>query len=242
MCRQLGFSPYGQFFVCVEWSDPHAVLTGAIGPTSMDQTSGVTRYINDLNCTGSESRLLHCPYNGITNYTCPSNKRDANVYCQGKNGVSLYATSHYAFYSANNVITDESNCTDGEVRLVGGSTKYEGRVEVCINRAWGTVCGYSNGWGQQEASVVCRQVGAMRYGATYDLVGRLGLTRGSGPILMGFLTCSGAESNLTECSQHYSYTHYYCTSHYYDAGVICQGMWYYYATTLFLYLHCCSSV
>ena len=159
-----------------------------------------------------------------------------------RKGVLLYATSHYAFYSANNVITDESNCTDGEVRLVGGSTKYEGRVEVCINRAWGTVCGYSNGWGQQEASVVCHQVGAMRYGATYDLVGRLGLTRGSGPILMGFLTCTGAESNLTECSQHYSYTHYYCTSHYYDAGVICQGMWYYYATTLFLYLHYYSSM
>ena len=86
VCRQLGFSPYGQFFVCVEWSDPHAVLTGAIGPTSMDQTSSVTRYINDLNCTGSESKLLQCPYNGISNYTCPSNKRDANVYCQGKNG------------------------------------------------------------------------------------------------------------------------------------------------------------
>ena len=28
-----------------------------------------------------------------------------------------------------------SNCTDGHVRLFGGSTDYEGTVEICINNA-----------------------------------------------------------------------------------------------------------
>ena len=50
-----------------------------------------------------------------------------------------------------------SDCSDGDVRLVGGSTEYEGRVEVCINRAWGTICRYS--WSTSDSNVVCRQLG-----------------------------------------------------------------------------------
>ena len=60
-------------------------------------------------------------------------------------------------------IANYSNCTDGDVRLVGGVSQYQGRVEVCLNRAWGTVCAY-NSWGSQEAKVVCNQIGAMTIG------------------------------------------------------------------------------
>ena len=49
-----------------------------------------------------------------------------------------------------------ANCTEGDLRLVGGADASEGRLEVCINRAWGTVC--DELFDDVAASVACDQL------------------------------------------------------------------------------------
>lgn len=46
----------------------------------------------------------------------------------------------------------------GDIRLEGGSNILEGRVEVFTeDLLWATVC--DDGWGEEDATVVCRQLG-----------------------------------------------------------------------------------
>ena len=43
------------------------------------------------------------------------------------------------------------------VRLVGGPSAHEGRLEVYYNGSWATVCG--DGFNDTDARVVCRALG-----------------------------------------------------------------------------------
>lgn len=53
------------------------------------------------------------------------------------------------------------DCRDHDIRLVGGTADFEGRVEICSSGMWGTIC--SNGWDQQDTSVACRQITGTRF-------------------------------------------------------------------------------
>ena len=50
-------------------------------------------------------------------------------------------------------------CMDGAIRLMNGSNTQEGRLEICVNNAWGTVC--QRGFSSDEANVVCRDLGLL---------------------------------------------------------------------------------
>ena len=57
---------------------------------------------------------------------------------------------------------------NGDVQLVDGdpnSNGREGRVEMCINGVWGTVC--DDFWGDEEAAVVCNHLGFGRSEQSY---------------------------------------------------------------------------
>ena len=43
------------------------------------------------------------------------------------------------------------------MRLAGGSTANEGRVELCSGGVWVAI--YDTGWNYNDAVVVCRQLG-----------------------------------------------------------------------------------
>ena len=48
------------------------------------------------------------------------------------------------------------DCNDGDIRLVGGASRYEGTVEICFGNLWGLIA--QTGWGESDAQVVCRQL------------------------------------------------------------------------------------
>lgn len=54
-------------------------------------------------------------------------------------------------------IESTTYCEDGSVRLVNGSSAEAGRLEVCSNNIWGSVCG--EGFSTTDAYVICRQIG-----------------------------------------------------------------------------------
>ena len=113
-------------------------------------------------------------------------------------------------------------CIGIAVRLVGGSSYNEGRVEVNYNGEWGTVC--DDGWDDTDAGVVCRQLG---FGSSGTAIGSAAFGQGSGSIWLDGVHCTGSESVLTSCI-HLGFNVTRSCDHHRDAGVRCykgQGMY-----------------
>ena len=73
--------------------------------------------------------------------------------------VLLLLFHHPAVNAVNNASFE---CQTGDVRLADGDVAWEGRVELCVNGVWGTIC--DDLFDAREAGVVCNQLGYGREG------------------------------------------------------------------------------
>ena len=63
--------------------------------------------------------------------------------------------------------TVDTSCSTGDVRLVGGSNDYEGRVEMCYNQMWGTI---SQNSFSDASDIVCKQLGHQSRGILFEVI------------------------------------------------------------------------
>jgi len=116
-----------------------------------------------------------------------------------------------------------NNCGYGEgvsvsciiVRLVGGPSPQEGRLEVRYKGTWGTVC--DDHFDNAAASVVCHMLG---YKHTGQFIGSH-YGAGNGTIWLDDIRCDGMERHISECS-HGGWGNHNC-GHDEDVAVSCIG-------------------
>ena len=94
--------------------------------------------------------------------------------------------------------TGRTGLAAGALRVVGGGTANEGRLELYHGGQWGTVC--DDYWGDEEADVACRALG-YEDGSVDNATQfrRAFFGAGTGPILLDNVRCTGDETSLLAC-------------------------------------------
>ena len=119
-------------------------------------------HMDNVHCIGSESTLFECLH--YVFHDC-SHYEDAGVTCHQRMYIQIIMPLGTIFSTA--FPLHLGLCGDGAVRLVGsggviGTNVRKGRIELCINETWGTVCDQS--WSREDAKVVCGQLGFLQSG------------------------------------------------------------------------------
>ena len=128
--------------VCRQLSLPFEGAEARLGASFGQGTDAIL--LSNVYCGSNTSQLRDCQFRTGSDVNC-GHHEDAGVICQ-------------------------SACTNGDVRLADGPNMYEGRVEVCFNQEWGTVC--DDDWSTNDGIVICRQLGFStdsKYNTVYAL-------------------------------------------------------------------------
>ncbi|XP_068280291.1 scavenger receptor cysteine-rich type 1 protein M130-like [Nyctibius grandis] len=146
---------------------------------------------DSFHCDGTEAHLRQCPVSALGASPC-SHGNNAAVICSGSSGFA-------------------------SLRLVGGGSRCDGRVEVFQHGTWGRVL--DDEWDMQEASVVCRQ---LRCGEAETAFNPPKPERGTGPVGLRGVRCTGHEASLTLCNSSLPESAL-AAGVVEDVGVICWG-------------------
>ena len=180
--------------------------------------------------------LFDCDfYSGVLRYGY-GHDYDLGVKCEG---------AHQSLYDDGMVYIIIVPCQNGDIRLADDRDYYDpplvGRVEVCVNKTWGTIC--DDYWNDNDAKVVCRQLGFSREGIDIYyfsnyltgiiITGAKALTVVTyADSLKSFhifdLNCDGSEDSVFNCS-HNTVQQHSC-EWYENARVQCSG-----TCTIFIY-------
>ncbi|XP_046760762.1 deleted in malignant brain tumors 1 protein isoform X12 [Gallus gallus] len=158
-------------------------------------------WLDEVSCTGEENDISQCAAKTWGVHNCHHGE-DAGVVC----------SENHTFPAA-----EDSNTTEEmQIRLVNGPNHCAGRIEVFHNGQWGTVC--DDSWNLRSAKVVCRQLGC---GTAVSAPGKAHFGRGSDPIWLDDVECSGTEASLSQCRLN-NWGNHNC-NHEEDAAVVCSG-------------------
>lgn len=137
-------------------------------------TYGRKGWMQRLSCTGNETNVMQCQHTDF--YTVPT------LMHTYRRGTWLYCFSY--------------NITD--IRLTGGATANEGRVELLINGRWGSISTHAARYYdiQNVGKVICAQLGFSGFEHSFatDNVGR-----NDDLFWMSQVVCLGYEDNISKC-------------------------------------------
>ena len=106
-------------------------------------------HLTFVKCSGSEYNVTECETQ--TNGISSSHSLDVGVKCQPGMLIINYSLAYHSIF-----FTADEAYREGDIRLVGGSYNWEGRVEIYWSGTWGAIS--DSPWTAAEATVVCRQL------------------------------------------------------------------------------------
>ncbi|GAB0095519.1 Peptidase S1 domain-containing protein [Sergentomyia squamirostris] len=221
ICRELGF-PLGAAEVRGNsYYPPHrSMLRG---------DDSAIFLVDELDCRGNEKTMRECDFSGWGVHDCNA-EEVVGIVC--KVPVMTCPLDYWLCDTSQECIPlgflcdSVPDCTDHsdedqrhcaapiEVRLIGGQTNLEGRVEIKYRQIWGTVC--DDDFNIEEANVMCRSLGF--YGPSYVMKNTFG--PGTGIIWLDQVDCIGNETSIEQCS-HWHWGEHNC-AHSEDVGIRCS--------------------
>jgi len=171
-------------------------------------------WLDDIHCNGKERHIGECSHRGWGVHNC-GHSEDVAVSCVGdplttssvlSSRITSQMTSSPTLIDNTTTVQSTHHTTqisstvvpcphEGNIALNGGRSSREGRLQVCHNGIWGTVC--DDGFTDAAARVVCYSLGYGYVGRELD-IDNFGITEGQ--IWLDDIQCNGTESHISECS------------------------------------------